>query len=283
LERAIYNIRFHNEALESLLKPLSHYQNEDGGFGNGIEPDFWMKESSPMATSIGLKYLKLVEKTHEGQQMIQKAIAYLETVYSEKRKGWFCVDKRVNDYPHAPWWTYNIEKEMTVIDESWGNPTSELIGYLIRYKDYVKQLNVEELVEYAIYHYLHESELESEHEVYCYIRLYNNLNEEKQKELVYRIEHAVEKLIAPELNAWTTYVAMPLNFIEVDSECFFGIKVSDINRNLDYFVERLNETGSIDPVWSWDDYKEQWIDAKRQWKGIILLETVTKLERFQRI
>lgn len=50
LERSLFEYEFENGSQESVLAELITYQNKDGGFGNGIEPDFWLPNSSPMAT-----------------------------------------------------------------------------------------------------------------------------------------------------------------------------------------------------------------------------------------
>ena len=109
------------------------------GFGKGIEPDFKLIQSSPMTTPIGLRHLSKIDQSDRAQNMISKAIEYLESTFDIDTK----VDKRfprstVNKYPHAPWWEFKNDINMTVIDYSLGNPTAELIGYLYKYKEYLK-------------------------------------------------------------------------------------------------------------------------------------------------
>ena len=236
-----------------------------------------------MATSIGLKYLQLAEKEPEGIEMIRKAVAYLEDSYDEERKGWFSVTKEVNEYAHAPWWTFDENTKMSMIDSNWGNPSSELIGYLYRYKKYLKKLNIDELVGHAIYHYNHVTEYESEHEIYCYIRLYNQLNKKDRKRIKGQLDHAVDKLMNPDMEQWIKYVPMPLNFFEADSEDFFGIHINDFNNNLNYFVKELEDKGHILPVWTWGEFPDEWEEAKNQWTGVLTLEAMIKLKRFDRI
>jgi len=110
LEKALYNFYIKKDKPDEIAKALKKYQNEDGGFGHGLEPDFWTPDSSAMATTIGLKYLKIVEYLPKAKEMIKKAIEYLENSYNYERKGWYSVPMSVNDYPHAPWWTFDEEK-----------------------------------------------------------------------------------------------------------------------------------------------------------------------------
>ncbi len=282
LENALYRYYFKKGEPQDIAKELEIFQNSDGGFGHGLEPDFWTPDSSAMATSIGLKYLKLVEHLPEGKDMIRKAITYLENTYNSDRKGWFSVPQSVNDYPHAPWWTFDEGKQLTVIDDDWGNPSAELIGYLYHFKKYLQKLNVKELIEVAINHYNHEADLKSEHEVYCYIRFYNNLKSKDQTRLEDKISHAVSHLMNPDMDQWTTYVPMPINFVEYDSDNLFNMHIKDINKNLDYIMDKLEDDKHIEPVWTWADYKEAWVEAKKYWTGILTLETMLKLKKFEK-
>jgi len=60
LESAIFNYYFNDSSGDDILDSLEEFQNSDGGFGLGIEPDFKLIQSSPMATSIGLRYLSML-------------------------------------------------------------------------------------------------------------------------------------------------------------------------------------------------------------------------------
>ncbi len=283
LEKALFSFHFKGDHGLGIIKALEAYQNEDGGFGHGIEPDFWLKESSAMATSIALSHLMLVDHHSEAKDMIMKAVEYLEKTFDGKRFGWYAVPKEVNDYPHAPWWEFDKEEGQTVIDNSWGNPSVELIGYLLRYKKYVKTLNVHELMEFAIKHYQNESKIESEHEVYCYIRFYNQLDKAHKKDLKPKLVEAIADLINPEVDQWTSYVPMPLNFIDLNSDELFDISLQDINKNLDYFIDEIDENGALKPVWSWNQYPDEWIVSKAHWTGVLTLSVLLKLKRFNRL
>ena len=45
---------------ENVLKILASYQNEDGGFGHGLEPDCWNPNSSPVQTWVATEIIKEV-------------------------------------------------------------------------------------------------------------------------------------------------------------------------------------------------------------------------------
>lgn len=48
LEQALCAHHFTEPCPEQVISELAKYQNEDGGFGHGLEPDFRLPASSPM-------------------------------------------------------------------------------------------------------------------------------------------------------------------------------------------------------------------------------------------
>ncbi|MBU3143817.1 hypothetical protein [Clostridium sp. CF012] len=283
LERSIFNYYFNDSSADDILDSLGTFQNLDGGFGRGIEPDFKLIESSPMATSIGLRYLSKLDNSDKAQTMIAKAIEYLESTFDTNRNGWYSVPSNVNSYPHAPWWEFRNDINMTVIDYSWGNPTAELIGYLYKYKEYLNNLDIYSLKSYAIANLNKRTEFNSEHEIFCYIHMYNALDEEVSSQIVDTLKLAVSQLVNLTQSVWINYVPTPLKFINIDSMNSFGIKRKFIDQNLDYLLDKLEDDGKILPSWQWDSYLESWEIAKIEWTGILTLEALLSLRKFNRI
>lgn len=283
LERSIFNYYFNKSDGDGILDSLEAFQNSDGGFGQGIEPDFKLLKSSPMATSIGLRYLSKIDNSDRSQNMIAKAIQYLESTFDSNRNGWYSVPSDVNNFPHAPWWEFRNDINMTVIDYSWGNPTAELIGYLYKYKKYLTNLDIYPLISYAITNLNKRTDFKSEHEIFCYIRMYNAIDEEFSSQIEGTLKLAVSKLVNINQPEWINYVPTPLKFIEIDSRNFFGIESKFIDQNLDYLIEMLEEFGNIMPAWQWDNYLKEWELAKIEWTGILTMEALLSLLKFNRI
>ena len=283
LEKSIFNYYFNDSSGDDILDSLEAFQNTDGGFGKGIEPDFKLTKSSPMATAIGLRYLSKLDNNDRAQNMIAKAVEYLETTFDSNRNGWYSVPSIVNNYPHAPWWEFRNDINMTVIDYSWGNPTAELIGCVYKYKKYLNNLDIYSLRNYAITNLNKRTEFNSEHEIISYIHMYNTLDEEFSSQIVDTLKLAVSKLVNLNQSEWINYVATPLKFINFDSKNFFGIECKFVDQNLDYLIDRLEEDGRILPTWQWDKYLEEWEIAKIEWMGLLTLEALLSLLKFNRI
>ena len=58
LDLARWQYLFENGNRENVLRALSMYQNDDGGFGHALEADCWNPESSPMQTWAATEILR---------------------------------------------------------------------------------------------------------------------------------------------------------------------------------------------------------------------------------
>lgn len=283
LEKNIYQSEFYSGTTKKIIEELKKYQNEDGGFGNGIEPDFRLPMSSPMATSVGVRLLSELDYLKEAKEMIRKAVKYFEDSFDKDRRGWFAVPKEVNDYPHTPWWHYNLDENMTVIDKHWGNPSAEIIAYLYKYREYVQTLNIDKLVEYAIDYLEKKESYESGHEIYCYIKLYEVLPINLQERLKKPMTNAISQLVVYDEEKWTEYVPRPLDFVDDPDKYRFGIKEIEIQKNLDYLIVQLESEGKILPHWGKSFYTDDFSNAYNYWVGLLTLKALEILRNYGRI
>ena len=58
LEQILFNYHFRTGSLEDVLDALAVFQNEDGGFGHGLEPDLQSPNSSVLATTVAFQILR---------------------------------------------------------------------------------------------------------------------------------------------------------------------------------------------------------------------------------
>ena len=283
LEKVIFDRHFGEGNDMRILDELTAYQNFDGGFGNGLESDFRLPYSSPMATSVGVRYLKGIEGLEDAKGHMKAAIEYFEAMFDKGRNGWFAVPKGVNLFPHAPWWHFNEEEGMTVIDKNWGNPSAEITAYLYKYREYVEELDVDGLVKYAIERLREKKQFESENEIYCYLELYEALPEETAGELEELLEAAIPELIVYDRARWTEYVPLPLDFVKGPDANRFGIPEASVEENLDFLVDLLEKDGKILPPWGESFYKGDLKPAYNEWIGCLTLKALLDLQKFGRI
>lgn len=296
LEGEILKKYFYNDENKKVLNELENFLNNDGGFGNGLEGDFRLPLSSPMATTVAFQHLINCENEEKAMEIIKSGIKYFENTFDSKRNGWLVVPKEVNDYPHAPWWHYIPKKDMTIIDRNWGNPSAEIIAYLYRYKNFVQKIDVDKLLNYAIAYFNSKEKFEAENEIYCYIRLYNLLSDNLAKKIENKLILGVKQVLCYKKEEWDNYVPTPLDFIESPNAYRFDISNGLIEENLNFLIEKLESHGKIepawnwhnlksiiDPDWNWNTYDSEWKKAKTEWTGVLTLKALVSLDKFNRI
>lgn len=283
LERNIYKYRFEDGNIGPILVELHHYQNPDGGFGHGLEPDLRSPVSSPIATTRAFQRLNKLDPEKIKGDLVKAGIDYFQKTFNSEVNRWFATPSEINDYPHAPWWHYNEEKGGTIIDESWGNPTAEILGYLLRFDQFVDRIDTEKLLNRAVERLNKNGDLSSEHEVQCYVKLYRYLPSAWSSKVRDRLVQAVQQFVRTDPSEWDDYVPKPIDFVNSPDSFNFGISTHLIEENLDFLIEMLENNGVIEPNWEWGQYEEEWDRAKKEWTGILTLRGLTLLNEFGRI
>ncbi len=279
LEGRLVDVCFEGGSEREVVCELARFQNPDGGFGHGLESDFRLPGSSPIATTVAFQHLVKLDQLDESQPLIQAGISYLEDAFAPSRGGWFTVPATVNDFPHAPWWHHDAVTGMTVIDQHWGNPSAEIVGYLYRYRNLVRTLDVEDLVSRALRHLDSLTQYE-EHEIYCYMRLYSLLPGNLSATMETALATAVSSLARKDRAEWDKYVPQPVRFVSSPESPRFGITDEILADNLDYLACRLNVESLIMPSWSWGDYPQAWNQSRMEWAGVLTLDALLTLDRF---
>ncbi len=274
LEKLVFGHYFISPCPEKIVKAYQMYQNKDGGYGNGLEPDFRLPSSSPMATSVALNRLSQFKETVGALEQIEKAINYLESTYDSSIMGWESTPKVVNLYPHAPWW--HFEKPRTRIH---GNPSAELLGYLIEFESFVKNLDLEALRKTYI-DYILKMQTFEEHELYCLIKLFNRMSDIERVIIKDKITEGFNKVVNMDIRQWKDYVPYPLKFITLTEHDLFDISTELLNHNINFIVNKLSDEGVFAPAWSWPKYEAEWEIAKREWSGILTLDALLILKRY---
>lgn len=281
LDLAWFEYWFENGSVEDVLAELAAFQNEDGGFGHGIEPDIRLKKSSPLATTIGFQYLSEL-KIPSDNEMVKKGVKYFTDSYDSNLQGWHAVPKEVNDEPHAPWW-YVQESDGVRAKKGWGNPDAEIIGYLLQYSELVSPALLDSLKEIAMKH-TNSLPIKIEmHEMLCFIRLSHFLSEDEKAIVIQKLRKSIRNVIALTPEEWNNYGAKPLMIVHSKKSPLAHLIRDELELNLDYEIENQDVEGCWPPNWAWGQYEEAWKIAKNDWQGYLTVETLRKLKDFGRI
>jgi hypothetical protein len=101
LERQLFSYFFENGNKDAVIKVLLAFQNQDGGFGNGIEPDLLCPDSTAIGVETALYVLDILEISNS--DIISNIAKWV--VNSQNSDGY--IDHPPEDfekYPYQPWW-----------------------------------------------------------------------------------------------------------------------------------------------------------------------------------
>lgn len=278
----LYEYYFEDGSANAVLEALATYQNEDGGFGHGIEPDFRLKASSPMATSVGLQYATAVSKP-SSHPLIQKAIQYLLKSYDTKNRYWPATSAAVNDEPHAIWWHIN---EIVPPDETaWPNPSAEIVGYLHQHASLVPPAFLADVIARAQQN-LDFSEIITGDTP----QKYNLLGWERALPyLPTGMKTAVSTAITRTFESYdviqpdTFQEISVLHFTPTPNAILAQLAPDTIAQCLAAEINKQNEDGGWWPSWHWGQYEEVWPIAKQEWAGKITVENLHAFKAFGRL
>ena len=121
LERHLFAYYFENGSRAKVLAALKAYANEDGGFGNALEPDKRTPSSQPIDQESALKVL---DDTGLENSMVEKLCDYLTTITTAEGGVPFTLPT-VRDAPHALWWNTDEAYPPASL-----NPTASIAGLL---------------------------------------------------------------------------------------------------------------------------------------------------------
>lgn len=121
LERRRFTALFEGGGKQQVLSALQAYQNEDGGFGNALEPDKRSAFSQPIDQEVGLDVL---DEVGFEPALVGGVCDFLLTITTEEGGVPFVLTT-VKDAPRAPWWDTDEEAPPASL-----NPTASIAGLL---------------------------------------------------------------------------------------------------------------------------------------------------------
>ena len=245
LDIARWKYLFENGSKEDVLTALRVYQNEDGGFGNALEPDFWNPNSSPVQTWVSTEFIKEINLNDKDHPIIQGILNYLASGKDFDGHTWSNKIATNNNYPHAPWWNFQDSNEISY------NPTACFIGFILKFADENSKLfELACVLAKEAYNYFKINfPMESMHTVSCFVRLYEYIKESSINDILdmdefrYLLQKQIQHVITYDTSKWEVdYICKPSLFI--------GNKTSDFymdNKEIcDYECEFILNTQESD-------------------------------------
>ena len=288
LDWAVFKHRFKGGSTDRVLAELARFQNEDGGFGQALEPDLRTPSSSALATGIGLRVLKEVHCPAD-HPLARRAVQFLLATFDQQARVWRVAPPDTNAHPHAPWWHDEDGSLARTFDGFRVIPRAEIVGLLHHFPSLVPPDWLADVTERTVAD-LESSGTEDLGGGGDALRYALNLAETEalpeafKRRLVPRLRAVAPAVVSRDPQEWGSYCAAPLKVVPSPQSVVADILWDDLQVNLDCEIDRQTPEGTWEPNWTWGDlYPEAWEQARHEWRGHLTLETLTTLQAFGRI
>lgn len=289
LELALWRYHFEDGPAEDVWTVLAAYQNEDGGFGHGIEADNWNPASSPAVTAHAVKTLREAGLLDLQHPVCQGILRYLASGDGRMAGGWAFTIPSNDAYPRAPWWTHSAE---TNAKEHIG-VTAELAAFVLRCETCPDALRQEaEDMARALLALAERSD-----------RSYGDMGLQGLVTLAEAAEmmglpgvdfHRLHTLLARQVHdaivrdssRWSGYCVRPSYFITNPESPYYPDNADIVHAELDYLAATLPQDDVWGIPWRWygmEQYQKEFCISENWWKGVRVVEFGRMLRSFGRL
>jgi hypothetical protein len=287
LEAALYRLDFEDGSTDAVYAALAAFQNDDGGFGHGLEPDLQTPNSSILATTAALQILRHIHAAAENP-LVRGALAYMHNAYEAEQARWPLIPAEpatANDRPHAPWWSAGPDHP-AIFHNYAVNPRADILGYLYQWPELTHASTIHAIEAALEFHYTQLDEPLDMNELLCTLRLLNApaLPEPLRAAAHGAVASALPRTVAVDAEAWESYSLQPLQVAPEPHALFAPALANWLDANLDFRIVEQQDDGSWAPPWNWGPlFPAAWPQARRAWQGILTLEALRSLRAYGRI
>lgn len=255
LELTIWKCLFMNESAKKVADALLPYQNPDGGFGKGLDPDNWNINSVPYACfcAIGtLDMVKFYDMNHPVYLGIKK---YLEETGI---KGWIFTIPSNKDYPHASF--YNYDKEYNNV---------ESLGIVLSFSafvlEYMEDSSIYDSVIEGLSSFinkLYENDL-GDMGASSYIKLVDtmkrlNISGYDYDDIENKLSIIVNEQMQKDEKMWEGYGYRPSDFIQSKNSCFLIGNEEVVEKECKFLLRTLPSNDVWPVSWCWFENAKQY-------------------------
>ncbi len=286
IELSLWNYYFENGSKDDIISALTCFQNEDGGFGNSLEPDNWNPNSTPYTTLYAINILNDIKFIDLNHPIYKGILKYLYSEKDLKEYGWRFSVPTNDDFPHAPWWNFNDETNLV---ESTG-VTAGLSVFVLKYADKNSMLfkKVTALIESSVKNLLTGSNF-GDMGIGGYVVLLDAMRELSFDGYDYtllqlRLNELVKNSIEKDSSKWKYYGVRPSNYIKSPESIYYKENRSIVEKEVKYLIETIPQNDVWGITWTWFDnnskYAREFAISENWWKSMKAIETMCFLKNF---
>jgi hypothetical protein len=282
LERALFAFHFAHGSREAVIEELAKFQNRDGGFASDLESDTRWPGSAPLGTMKALRILNELGAPVDDAH-VKAAVRYLLASFDYESGYWHALPKQANSAPHAPWWEVHQDTGACEV-ESQVFPTAAIAGYLQAYSTLLPQGFSDRITKLSLdYLYAAPARMPMPN-IEVLSELVRLLPQAKRAGAVSKLRTVLDAVVVRDAKQWGTYNAQPLTYVPNPDSPFYTAVENAVPANLDYIISTQKTDGGWGLTWSWEKNDPvAWKLAEAEWRGVVTLENLEKLEAFRRI
>jgi hypothetical protein len=237
LERHLFTFLFKGGSRQDVSVALSAYQNEDGGFGNALEPDKRTPSSQPIDQEVALRIL---DDVGFDTAIAGKICDFLMSITTEEGGVPFVLPS-VRNAPRAEWWNTEDYPPASI------NPTASIAGLLHKHK--FQHPWLEKASEYS-WRKIEGLQNGSEHDLLCAALFLEHVPDRDRAEKAFQlIGEQIKKQTAFDPEA-PGYTFKPLTWAPTpDSLCHSLFEDSQIDADLKALADRQQADGGWPISW----------------------------------
>jgi hypothetical protein len=288
IELTLWQYEFENGSVEAVLSALSHYQNDDGGFGNTLEADCWNPNSSPYTTLNAIGKLKNINFTDTSHPIMQGIINFLESGIHCVENGWLFNIPSNNDYAHAPWWTYDPKAN----EYEHKGVTAGIVCFVLQFIEKETELYKRACVfAERLLSKFKEPDNKGDMGLTGYCMLLEKIKQLGLTDkfdidfLSAAIKKHVDESIVRDVSQWANYSVRPSQFISTPDSPFYKGNEDIIEKELDYLIDTRQDNGVWGITWQWwgnyEKYPKEFAISENWWKADLDMGAIGKLKFLQ--
>jgi hypothetical protein len=285
LERRAFEADFEGAPSWPVFDELAHFQNPDGGFGHGLEPDALTGASGALATSVALHRLEEAGASAD-HPMVAAAVDYLRQTIDPTTRTWRIVPEATADAPHAPWWAQDgLEERFHGFTL---NPKADIVALLYTLGPAADEGWLDALAEDVV------REVEGRaaaglgmHDMINVVHLLDapHLSPGLRRRLLELIVPIAQESVGHGPADWDGYGLKPLALAPRPDAALAPALAGAVDAHLDHLVATQADEGAWWPQWSWGDdvFPDAWAASRVAWAGMLTLDALRQLRAFGRI
>lgn len=291
LERAAFEHEFEGGPAWPVFDALTAFQNPDGGFGHGLEPDARTGASGALATSVALHRLAEVRAPTD-HPMVRAAVDYLKATMDPVARTWRIVPEATADAPHAPWWHPDGLEER--FEDFVLNPKADLVAQLYALcpssdepwldglaMDVVREVDARSAAGLEMHDLIGVAHLLDAPHVAPGVR----------GRLLTLVLPIAKASVGGAAEARSGYGLEPLALAPRPESALAAALDAPLRAQLDQLVATQADDGAWWPVWAWGDGAEgspagdadAWAVSRAAWAGMLTLDALRQLRAFGRL